>query len=132
MQIHSLQELLKQYLDWGFDLVSISIATQIPDEELRQLCSDENYRLRDKGKEKYLMVFLLQICCEKPNNDGYYKALLESLIQYFKVSPEAIANYIGVETDVLLSFEGSRDKDRIEKCIAHLFTTFIRDLRYSE
>ncbi len=27
------------------------------------------------------MVFLLQICCEKPDNDEYYKALLESLTQ---------------------------------------------------
>ena len=78
------------------------------------------------------MVFLLQLCCEKPENDGYYRAMLESLIQYFKLSPEAIANYIGIETDVLLAFESSLDKDKIEKCIAHLFTTFIRDLRYSE
>ena len=81
MRLYSLQELIKQYLDWGFDFASISIATQIPEEELRQLYSNENYRLRDKDKEKYLMVFLLQICCEKPDNDEYYKALLESLTQ---------------------------------------------------
>ena len=78
MELYSLQELLKQYLDWGFDFASISIATQIPEEELRQLYSNENYRLRDKDKEKYLMVFLLQICCEKPDNDEYYRALLPS------------------------------------------------------
>lgn len=28
---------------------------------------------------KFLMVFLPQICCEDPDNNGYYKALLESL-----------------------------------------------------
>ncbi len=67
MRLYSLQELLKQYLDWGFDFASISITTRIPEEELRQLYSNENYRLRDKDKEKYLMVFLLQICCEKPD-----------------------------------------------------------------
>ncbi|MDE7203112.1 MAG: hypothetical protein K2O91_14690 [Lachnospiraceae bacterium] len=122
MQIYSLQELLKQYVEWGFGFDSLRIATQIPEYELRQLCSDENYRLRDKDKEKYLIVFLLQICCEKPDNDGYYRAMLENLTQYFKIPPEAIASYIGVDVDGLLAFESSSDKDRIEKCIAHLFT----------
>ena len=131
MQIYSLQEMLKQYMECGFNLASISIATQITEEELRQLYSDENYRLQDKDKEKYLMVFLLQICCEKLSNDEYYRAQLESLTQYFKVPLEAIANYIGVDADGLLAFESSSDKDRIEKCIAHLFTAFIRDPRYS-
>ena len=98
----------------GGDFASISIATQIPEEELRQLYSNENYRLRDKDKEKYLMVFLLQICCEKPDNDGYYKALLESLIQHFKIPLEAIANYIGVDVDGLLDFaEGGRNLMKI-------------------
>ena len=131
MQIYSLQELLKQYMKWGFNFDSISVATQIPEEELRQLYSDKNYRLQDKDKEKYLVVFLLQICCEKPDNDWYYRAQLENLTQYFKLPPEAIANYIGVDVDGLLAFESSSDKGRIEKCIAHLFTTFIRDPRYS-
>ena len=44
---------------------------------------------------------------------------------------EAIANYIGMDVDGLLDFENSSDKDRIEKCIAHLFTTFIRNPSYS-
>lgn len=131
MQIYSLQELLKQYMEWGFNLASISIATQIPEEELWQLYSDKNYRLQDRDKEKYLVVSLLQICCEKPDNDGYYRTQLESLTQYFKLPMEAIANYIGVDADGLLAFESSSDRDRIEKCIAHLFTTFIRDSRYS-
>lgn len=131
MQIYSLQELLKQYVEWGFNFASISAVTQIPEDELRQLYSDENYRLQDKDKENYLVVFLLQICCEKPDNDKYYRTQLESLTQYFKLPPEAIANYIGVDIDGLLAFESNSDKDRIEKSIAHLFTTFIRDLRYS-
>ena len=42
-----------------------------------------------------------------------------------------MANYIGVDIDELLDFGSSSDKDRIEKCIAHLFTTFIRDSSYS-
>ena len=112
MQIHSLQELLKQYIEWNFDFDSVSIATQIPEEELRQLYSDANYRL-------------------KPDNDGYYRALLESLTQYFKIPPEVMADYIGVDVGELLSFESSSDKERIEKYIAHLFTTFIRDPRFS-
>ncbi len=131
MQIYSLQELLKQYVEWGFNFASISVATQIPEDELRQLYSDENYRLQDKDKENYLVEFLLQICCKKPDNDEYYRSQLESLTQYFKLPPEAIANYIGVDIDGLLAFESSSDKDRIEKSIAHLFTTFIRDPRYS-
>ena len=72
----------------------------------------------------------MQICCKKPD-DGYYKSLLESLTQYFKIPPEAIANYIGVDVGGLMDFENRSDKDRIEKCIAHLFTEFIRDSRYS-
>ncbi len=106
-------------------------ADRSQDIELWRLYSNENYRLRDKDKEKYLMVFLLQICCEKPDNDEYYKALLESLTQCFKIPLEAIANYIGVDVDGLSGFESSSDKDRIEKCIAHLFTTFIRNPSYS-
>ena len=131
MQIYSLQELLKQYMEWGFNFASISVATQISEDELRQLYSDENYRLQDKDKENYLVEFLLLICCEKPDNDKYYRSQLESLTQYFKLPPEAIANYIGVDIDGLMAFESSSDKDRIEKSIAHLFTTFIRDPRYS-
>lgn len=131
MQIHSLQELLKQYIELDFELASVSIATQIPEEELRQLYSDANYRLKDKDKEKYLMVFLMQFCCVKPDNDGYYRALFESLTQYFKIPPEVMADYIGVDIGELLSFESSSDKERIEKYIAHLFTTFIRDPRFS-
>ena len=65
------------------------------------------------------------------DNDEYYKALLESFTQYFKIPLEAMANYIGVDIDELLNFESNSDKDRIEKCIAHLFTTFIRDSSYS-
>ena len=42
MELYSLQELLKQYLDWGFDFASISIATQIPEEELWQLYSNRH------------------------------------------------------------------------------------------
>ncbi len=131
MQTRSLQELLKQYTKWGFDLTTISIATKLPEEELRQLYNSEDYRLRDKDKEKYLMVFLMQICCAKPDNDGYYRAMLENLMQHFKILPEAISDYIGVNTDELLSFETSSDKERIEKYIAHLFNTFIRDPRFS-
>ena len=37
---------------------------------------------------------------------------------------EAIANYIGVDVDGLSDFESSSDKDRIEKCIAHLSGRF--------
>ena len=131
MQMYSLQELLRKCMEWGFNLESISIATQIHEEELQKLCSDENYVLQDNDKEAYLVVFLMQICCKKPDDDGYYKSLIESLTQYFKIPPEAIANYIGVDVGGLLDFENRSDKDRIEKCIAHLFTEFIRDSRYS-
>lgn len=131
MQMNSLQELLKKCTEWGFDLASVSIATQLPEEELKRLCSSSDYALKDKDKVEYLMVFLMQLCYERPENDGHYRAMLESLMQYFKIPPEAIANYTGVGVDELLSFESSRDKDRIEKYIAHLFSTFIRDPRYS-
>lgn len=77
------------------------------------------------------MVFLMQLCYEKPEDDKYYKVQLESLTQYFNVSSQAIANYIGISVGELLSFENSLRKDMIEKNIAHLFNTFVRDYRFS-
>ena len=89
------------------------------------------YAVPIKEKENCLMVFLMQLCYEKPEDDKYYKMQLESLTQYFNVSTQTIANYIGISVDELLSFESSLRKDMIEKKIAHLFNTFVRDYRFS-
>lgn len=125
------RSLLRRCIEQGFSLASISMVTQIPEHELQQFLDNDKYWFDDKEKENCLMVFLMQICYGKPEDDLYYKMLLESLTQRFQVSPQAIANYIGIRFDELLSFESSSRKDMIEKNIAHLFNAFVRDYRFS-
>lgn len=132
MQMDSGRSLLKRCIKQGFSIASISMVTQIPEQEIQQFLDNDNYRLNDRDKENCLIVFLMQLCYEKPEDDKYYKVLIESLTQYFHVSPQAIANYIGISVDELLSFESSLRKDMIEKNIAHLFNTFVRDYRFSQ
>ena len=131
MQMDSGRSLLQRCIKQGFSLVSVSRVTQIPEQEIQQFLDNDNYQFNDKEKENCLMVFLMQLCYEKPEDDKYYKMQLESLTQYFNVSTQTIANYIGISVDELLSFESSLRKDMIEKKIAHLFNTFVRDDRFS-
>ena len=131
MQMDSGRDLLKRCIKQGFSIASISMVTQIPEQEIQQFLDNDNYRLSDRDKENCLMVFLMQLCYEKPEDDKYYKVLIESLTQYFGVSSQAIANYIGISVDELLSIESSLRKDMIEKNIAHLFNAFVRDYRFS-
>lgn len=130
-KMDSCADLLQKCMEQGFSLASISMVTRIPEQEIKQLLDNKNYRLSDKEKENCLMVFLMQLCYEKPEDNQYYKVLLESLTQYFNVPPQAIANYIGISVEELSAFESSLKKDMIEKYIAHLFNTFVRDYRYS-
>ena len=99
MQMDSGSSLLQRCIEQGFSLASISMVTQIPEKDIQQFLDNNNYRLSDREKENHLMVFLMQLCYEKPEDDEYYKTLLESLTQYFNVSPQAIANYIGIGVD---------------------------------
>ena len=131
MQMDSGRSLLQRCIKQGFSLVSVSMVTQIPEQEIQQFLDNDNYQFNDKEKENCLMVFLMQLCYEKPEDDKYYKMQLESLTQYFNVSTQTIANYIGISVDELLSFESSLRKDMIEKKIEHLFNTFVRDYRFS-
>ena len=130
-KMDSCADLLRKCIDQGFSIASISMVTQIPKQEIQHFLDIDNYRFTDKGKEKHLMVFLMQLCYEKPEDDEYYQTRLKSLIQYFNVSPQAIANYIGIGVDELLSFEKSLRKNMIEKNIAHLFNAFVHDPRFS-
>ena len=105
MQMDSGRDLLKRCIKQGFSIASISMVTQIPEQEIQQFLDNDNYRLSDRDKENCLMVFLMQLCYEKPEDDKYYKVLIESLTQYFGVSSQAIANYIGISVDELLSIK---------------------------
>ena len=115
MQTDSGRSLLQRCIEQGFSLASISMVTQIPEQEIQQFLDNDNYRFNDKEKENCLSVFLRQLCYKK--DEKYYKMLLESLTQCFHVSPQAIANYIGISVDELTSFESSLRKDMIEKNI---------------
>ena len=63
------------------------MVTQIPEQEIQQFLDSKNYRPNDRNKENCLIVFLMQLCYEKPEDDKYYKVLIESFTQYFGVSP---------------------------------------------
>ena len=120
------RSLLQRCIKQGFSIASISMVTQIPEQEIQDFLDNDNYSFNDKRKEDHLIVFLNLFCYEKPEEDKYYKMLLESLTQHFHVSTQAIANYIGISVDELSSFESSIRKDMIEKNIARLFNTFAK------
>lgn len=81
-------DLLKQCITYGFSINFISKAVQIDEDKLDRLLNDINYHLPDKEKEQYLRVFLMQLCFEKPENDGYYRNLYESLLHFFQIEPD--------------------------------------------
>lgn len=131
MQNDTCQNMLKRCVEQGFSLVSISTATQLPVDELQRILDNDNYILSNLNNLNYLMVFLMQLYYEKPTNSMYYRNMLESLINYFQISQDAISKYINVSIDELMTFESSPNKNHIERCIAHLFNTFIRNPHFS-
>ncbi len=132
MQSDTCPTMLKRCVEEGFSLVSISIATGLPVDELqRVLDNDQGYIMSNIDKLDYLMVFLMQLNYERPTNSMYYRNMLGGLIINFKVSPDAISKYIDVGIYELMNFETSPNKDYIERYIAHLFNTFVRNPHFS-
>lgn len=130
MQCNNCQDLLKQCIDQGFSLASISIVTQLSTSELQDIL--DGSAAQDNEKASYLMVFLMQLCYERPTTSTYYRNMLKALTDYFEVSLGTIAGYAQVGIDELVDFENSLNDEQIEKNIAHLFTTFVRDPRFSK
>ena len=56
---------------------------------------------------------------------------MDELTRVFDIPNETIARYAGVSVDELNAFENSDKREQIERCIAHLFVTFIRDPRFT-
>ncbi|HJC74593.1 MAG TPA: hypothetical protein H9697_06560 [Candidatus Mediterraneibacter faecavium] len=121
--------LLKRCMDEGFPLTAISRATKLPEPELQDYL---NGRLpSDFTRTEYLHIFLMLLLYEKPVSDVYYRDLMDELTRVFEVPRETIARYAGVSMDELNAFENSDKREQIERCIAHLFVTFIRDSRFT-
>lgn len=83
----------------------------------------------------YLFIFLTQLYDVSPQNSEFFHELISDLVRYFEVSYEAIANYLNISIAELKTFIAS--PDNIANCreyetkTMHLFTTFVRDIRFS-
>ena len=67
-------------------------------------------------------------------NENYwtvYFDLMDGLTHVFEIPEDTIARYAGVSADELNEFEKSDKREHIERCIAHLFVTFMRDSRFT-
>ena len=118
-EIDDLPVLLKKCMDAGFPLTAISRATKLPESP------------SDFSRIEYLNIFLILLLHEKPVSDTYYRGLMDELTRVFDIPNETIARYAGVSVDELNAFENSDKREQIERCIAHLFVTFIRDPRFT-
>lgn len=128
-KIDDLQTLLKTCLDQGFPLVAISRATKLPEAELHEYLNGS--LPSDFSRIEYLNIFLILLLHEKPVSDTYYRDLMDGLTHVFEIPEDTIARYAGVSMDELNAFENSDKREQIERCIAHLFVTFIRDPRFT-
>lgn len=126
-----IRDMLRKCINQGFSLDSISMATQLTVEELQKMLDNPDYLPCDCLRASYLGIFLMLLYTVTPIDDFYFSSLLDTLTTHFKISKEAIANYLEVSTDELNSFENSPRKNYIELKLMHLFTTFIRDARFS-
>ena len=124
-----LRFLLKKCVDQGIPLIAASRATKLSEAELQDYLN--GVMPSDFSRIEYLNIFLILLLNEKPVSDSYYRGLLEELIRVFEIPADTIARYADVTTDELNEFENSDKREYIERCIAHLFVTFIRDSRFT-
>lgn len=125
-----IRDLFRNFVKLGFSLESVSIATQIPVEELQKM-AETNCLPKDNRRVIYLGFFLMLLYDAKPSDDYYFTSLLEALTKDFKISKQAIANYLEIPVDELDSFRESPRRHEIELNLMHLYTTFIRDAHYT-
>ena len=128
-KIDDLQTLLKTCLDQGFPLVAISRATKLPEAELHEYLYGSLASVFSRVEN--LNIFLILLLHEKPVSDTYYRDLMDGLTHVFEIPEDTIARYAGVSMDELNAFENSDKREHIERCIAHLFVTFMRDSRFT-
>lgn len=128
-EIDDLPVLLKRCIDEGFPLVAISRATKLPEAELQEYLNEN--MPSDFSRTEYLNIFLILLLHEKPVSDTYYRDLMDGLTHVFEIPGDTIARYAGVSADELNEFEKSDKREHIERCIAHLFVTFMRDSRFT-
>ncbi len=135
MILVNIHDMLKKCVGQGFSLESISLAAQLPIAELEKMLDDSTYVPAVQNSLLYLHVFLVQLYHVSPLDSDSFLELLNSLTGYFKISHEAIANYLDISIDALNSFISnpmkSSDQRAIELKLMHLFTTFVRDIRFS-
>lgn len=126
-----IRDMLRECVKQGFSLDSISMATQLTVKELQEMLDNPNYVPSDPARVHYLGVFLMLLYAS-PLDDFYFTSLLNTLTTYFKISKEVIADYLEVSIDELNSYKNSPQEHYIELKLMHLFTTFIRDARFSQ
>ena len=125
-----IRDLLRNFVKLGFSLESVSMAVHIPVEDLQKMV-ESNYLPKNYRRVNDLGNFLMLLYDAKPSNDYYFTSLLEALTKDFKISKQAIANYLEIPVDELDSFRENPRRHEIELNLMHLYTTFLRDARYT-
>lgn len=136
VRLINIQQLLNKYVQQGFTLETLSKVTLIPSETLLRLVTESFVQENISDRElTYLFIFLTQLYDVSPQDSEFFHELISDLVRYFEVSYEAIANYLNISIAELKTFITSPDnianRREYETRIMHLFTTFVRDIRFS-
>lgn len=131
------RQLLNKYIEQGFSLEALSKVTGISTDALGKFSTQSISAVNDLSENDliYLHVFLTQLYCVSPQDSEYLCSLVDGLVEYFHISRNAVANYIGLPVEELDKFLVSPEKfddgEKYTTRIMHLFTTFARDMRFS-
>jgi hypothetical protein len=135
MVLYDIHDLLARCFTDGFAVESISKATDIPVELINRCYTNGELTQEDIHTLNYLLFFLMQLYGFDPDNDIYLKDIVETMNSYFKIPPDTIAKYLGLDESELSAFltqpKSYNDGYRISIKLVHLFTTLIRDKRHS-
>ena len=135
-RIFDVKNALHEYIQKGFLLDSLSKVTNISPENLIEISSTGCFD-KEKVTENefsYLNIFLSQLLEVSPRDEGYLFELIQSLVSYFHIPYEAIANYLDISASDLHNIFSTKNLAEIQKYspeTCHLYAVFTRDKHYS-
>lgn len=137
IEILDIPHALDKYMHQGFSMEALSKVTQIPIETLSNWAKDRTFEPKGISEKNiiHLQIFMMQLYSISPQDPEYFCEMVSNLTEYFNISYDAIANYVGISTEQLKKFLDSpstlNNREIYETKIMHLFMTFIRDIRFS-
>lgn len=135
IQACSFTELIRKFIEDGFTFACLSNVTGAPMESLKRLYDGDLMSIEERKEIDYAMVFLQLLYMENIEYEGYLESIVEILKEQFEVSHEAIAAYLGLTMKQFYSFiikpEAHDNSYSLTKRLLHLYTTFLRDKKFS-